>query len=143
MSLWLFKSDPDVYSWHDLIKVKREIWDGVSNNLALKHLRSVKKGDRIFIYHSGDEKAIVGVAEAVSDSYPDPSKKDLKLAVVDITAREPLKKPVALSEIKSNQRFASWELVRFSRLSVMPVPASQWQEVLRLSQGREKLVASA
>ena len=133
MSLWLFKSDPDVYSWHDLVKVKKEIWDGVSNNLALKHLRSVKKGDRIFIYHSGSEKAIIGIAEAVSDSYPDSSEQDSKLAVVDVKAQEPLKKTVALSEIKSNKKFASWELVRFSRLSVMPVTESAWQGILQLS----------
>ncbi len=134
MNLWLFKTDPDTYAWKDLLKTKKEMWDGVSNNLALKHLRSIKKGDQIFIYHSGDDKAIFGVAEAVSDSYSDPSQRNSKLAVIDITAQEELKKPIALSEIKANQKLKSWELVRLSRLSVMPTTRAQWDEVLWLSQ---------
>ena len=133
MNSWLFKTDPETYSWNDLTKTKKEVWDGVSNNLALKHLRSVEKGDQILIYHSGDDKAIVGLAEAVSDSYSDPKQKDEKLAVVEIESVEPLKKPVTLAEIKANPKFKSWELVRMSRLSVMPVSQDQWKEILRLS----------
>lgn len=133
MNHWLFKSDPDVYSWHDLLKDKKTTWDGVSNNLALKHLRAIKKGDDILIYHSGDEKAIVGIAKAVSNSYPDPTGKDVKLVVVDIEAKEPLPRPVTLQEIKQNKKLSSWELVRFSRLSVMPVSSDVWGEVLRFS----------
>ena len=132
MAYWLFKSDPEVYSWKDLSGVKKEIWDGVSNNLALKHLRSVKKGDLIFIYHSGDDKAVMGIARALSGGYPDPSQKDEKLAVVDIAPDQPLKRPVTLAEIKANPKFKTWELVRMSRLSVMPVTEAMWQEVLRL-----------
>ena len=133
MNSWLFKTDPETYSWNDLTKTKKEVWDGVSNNLALKHLRSVEKGDQILIYHSGDDKAVVGLAEAVSDSYSDPKQKDEKLAVVEIESVEPLKKPVTLAEIKANPKFKSWELVRMSRLSVMPVSQDQWKEILRLS----------
>ena len=132
MAYWLFKSDPEVYSWKDLSGVKKEIWDGVSNNLALKHLRSVKKGDLIFIYHSGDDKAVMGIARALSGGYPDPSQKDEKLAVVDIAPDKSLKRPVTLAEIKANPKFKTWELVRMSRLSVMPVTEAMWQEVLRL-----------
>lgn len=133
MNLWLFKTDPDTYAWKNLLKAKREVWDGVTNNLALKHLRSVKKGDRIFIYHSGADKAIVGIAKAVTHSYPDPSKKDPKLQIVDIAPEEELTKPVALSEIKANKKLTSWELVRLSRLSIMPATQAQWDEILRLS----------
>ena len=132
-NLWLFKTDPETYSWSDLLKTKKETWDGVSNNLALKHLRALRKGDYVFIYHSGDDKAIIGIAAALSNSYPDPSKEDSKLAVVDIAPLEALKKPVTLFEIKGNAKLKSWELVRLSRLSVMPVTETQWNEVLHLS----------
>lgn len=135
MSSWLFKSDPDTYSWHHLVKDKKTIWDGVANNLALKHLRSIKKGDEIFIYHSGDEKSIVGIAKAVSDSYPNPSEKVSNLLVVDIAPVRPLENPVTLQIIKQNAQLANWELVRMSRLSVMPVNDTHKREVIRLSGG--------
>ena len=128
MSFWLFKSDPDTYSWHHLLKDKSAVWDGVSNPLALKHLKNLKKGDQILIYHTGDEKAIVGVAQAMSDSYPDP--KNSKLTVVDIKPLTPLKEPITLSFIKSKPKFKDWELVRMSRLSVMPVSAELWKELV-------------
>ena len=141
MNHWLFKTDPDTYSWKDLIAVKREVWDGVSNNLALKHLRSVKKSDLIFIYHTGDEKAVIGIAEAVSEPYS--SKKDPKLVVVDLVPLEALFHPVSLSRIKANKKLSSWELVRLPRLSVMPVSEIQWNEVMALSKSKEAaLVAS-
>ena len=112
MSLWLFKTDPDTYSWENLQKSKKEVWDGVANPLALKNLRSVKKGDQIFIYHTGDEKAVIGIAKAVSDSYPDPSDKSGKLTLVDLTPEKALPQPVFLSEIKTNSKLKSWDLVR-------------------------------
>ncbi len=133
MNRWLFKTDPDTYSWNDLIKKPKEIWSGVHNPLALKHLRAVSPKDEILIYHTGKEKAVIGIAEAVSKSYPDPDEKDPKFAVVDIKAVKPLKRLVALSEIKANPKLKDWELVRFSRLSVMPVSDEQWREVLRLA----------
>jgi len=134
MSRWLFKTDPETYSWENLKKSKREIWDGVANPLALKNLRSVKKGDQIFVYHTGSEKAVVGIAKALSDPYSDPADETGKLTVIDISPEKELDKPVLLSEIKSNSKLKSWDLVRLGRLSVMPASTEQWQEVLRLSQ---------
>ena len=133
MNLWLFKTDPDTYSWDDLLKAKKEVWDGVANPLALKNLRSVKKGDQIFIYHTGDEKAVIGIAKAASDSYPDPKDKSGKLAVVELAPEKSLPQPVLLSEIKTNSKLKSWDLVRLGRLSVMPASQDQWDEVLKLS----------
>ena len=84
---WLFKSDPEHYSYHDLERDKKTVWDGISNNLALKNLRNVRRGDEVMIYHSGGERAVVGMAEVLSDPYPDPKMKDARLVVVDIAAR--------------------------------------------------------
>ena len=128
MNRWLFKTEPSTYSFQDLLKVKKERWDGVHNPVALKNLRLIKKGDSILIYHTGEEKTVVGIAEAVSDPYPDP--KDSKLVVIDIAADKPLQRPVTLAEVKSNPKLASWELARLPRLSVMPVNEVQWKEVV-------------
>jgi predicted RNA-binding protein with PUA-like domain len=124
---WLFKTEPSVYSYQQLEKDKKTLWDGVKNNLALKHLKDIKKGDSILIYHTGDEKAAVGIARAVSGAYPDPSKKDPKLLVVDIEAVKPLPRPVALGEVKTNAKLANFDLVRLSRLSIMKVTDEQWE----------------
>jgi predicted RNA-binding protein with PUA-like domain len=123
---WLFKTEPSVYSYQQLEKDKKTIWDGVKNNLALKNLKEIKKGDPILIYHTGEEKAAVGIARAVSGAYPDPSKKDPKLLVVDIEAVKPLPRPVALSEVKANKKLENFDLVRLSRLSIMKVSDEQW-----------------
>jgi len=130
MNYWLFKSDPDTYGLPELERDKQTVWDGVSNNLALKHLRSAKKGDSVFIYHSGDEKAIVGIAEITKEAYPDPKQKDSRLVVVEIKFVKRLAKPVTLSEIKARKEFADFLLVRMSRLSVMPVTDAQWKALL-------------
>lgn len=130
---WLFKSDPEHYSFMDLVRDKRTVWDGVSNNLALKHLRALRRGDRVMIYHSGGERAIVGLAEVVSDPYPDPKRKDPKLAVVDVAASEKLARPVTLEEIKKLAGLESFDLVRLPRLSVMPVSESHWKVLLALA----------
>lgn len=127
MAKWLFKSDPDVYGFQHLEKDKKTVWDGVSNNLALKHLRSCKKGDQVLIYHSGEEKAIVGLAEVIKDPYPDPKQKDERLAVVEIKAVKRLANPITLAEIKARKEFADFLLVRMSRLSVMPVAETHWK----------------
>jgi predicted RNA-binding protein with PUA-like domain len=124
---WLFKTEPSVYSYQQLEKDKKTIWDGVKNNLALKHLKDIKKGDSILIYHTGDEKAAVGIARALSGAYPDPSRKDPKLLVVDIEAVKPLPRPVALSAVKTNAKLANFDLVRLSRLSIMKVTDEQWE----------------
>ncbi len=124
---WLFKTEPSAYSFQQLQKDKKTIWDGVKNNLALKNLREIKKGDDIVIYHTGDEKAAVGIARALSGAYADPSKKDPKLLVVDIEAVEPLPRPVTLAEIKANAKLARFDLVRLPRLSIMQVSDDQWK----------------
>lgn len=123
---WLFKTEPTAYSFQQLQRDQKTVWDGVKNNLALKHLKEIKKGDSILVYHTGEEKAAVGIARAVSGAYPDPSKKDPKLLVVDIEARKPLPRPVTLAEIKADSRLAQFDLVRLPRLSVMPVTEEQW-----------------
>src|SRR5580704_17616457 len=125
MAQWLFKEEPGHYSLEDLVRDKRTVWDGVENNLALKHLRSVKKGDRVLYYHTGTEKAVVGVMEVVKGPYRDPARDDDRLVVVDVKPVRRLNRPVSLAEIKSNPKFADFALVRISRLSVMPVTTGQ------------------
>lgn len=133
---WLLKSEPSVYSYADLERDKRTVWDGVANPLALKHLRAIKKGDLAFVYHTGDEKQIVGVAEVASDAYPDPRQSDAKLVVVDLKPHKRLSKPVTLAEVKARKEFADFELVRMGRLSVMPVSAARWQRLCALAEQR-------
>jgi len=116
---WLFKTEPGAYSFQQLQRDRRTVWDGVKNNLALKHLAGVKKGDWILIYHTGDEKAAAGIARALSGAYLDPEKKDAKLLVVDIEPVKALARPVTLSEMKKNTRLARFDLVRLPRLSVI------------------------
>ena len=108
----------------------------MSNALALKHIRSMAKGDQVFIYHSGDDKALVGLARVVSDPYPDPKTKDPKLYVVDLEAGDRLPRPVTLAEVKADPAFADLGLVRMSRLSVIPVPAEQWKRLLEMAKAR-------
>ena len=129
---WLLKTEPSTYSFADLEREKHAVWDGVANALALKHLRSMKRGDLAFIYHTGDERQIIGIAELTSDPYPDPQENDPKLAVVDLKPRERLPKPVTLVEIKARQEFQDFELVRMGRLSVMPVSDSRWQRLCKM-----------
>jgi predicted RNA-binding protein with PUA-like domain len=133
---WILKTDADTYPFDQLARERRAVWDGVSNALALKHLRSMAKGDRAFIYHSGDEKALVGLARIASDPYPDPKAGDPKLTVVDVEAGSRLARPVTLAAIKSDPAFADLGLVRMSRLSVVPVPAEQWKRLLAMAGAR-------
>jgi predicted RNA-binding protein with PUA-like domain len=130
---WLFKEEPSSYSFDALTKDGSTVWAGVRNPLAQKHLRSVKKGERIFYYHTGNEKAVVGVAKATSDAYPDPKDKTGKAAVVDLTPVRRLDRPVTLAEIKASKAFASFPLTRLPRLSVMPVTDAEWKEIERMS----------
>src|SRR5919204_371219 len=109
---WLFKEEPTHYSFDALTKDKRTVWSGVKNPLAQKHLRSVKKGDRIFYYHTGDEKSVIGVAKALGDAYPDPDDKSGKASVVDVAPVKKLSRPVSLSEIKADAAFRTFPLVR-------------------------------
>jgi predicted RNA-binding protein with PUA-like domain len=133
MKYWLFKEEPNHYSLEDLFRDKRTVWDGVENNLALMHLRSVHKGDRVLYYHTGKEKAVVGVMEVVKGPYRDPTRDDSRFVVVDVKPVRRLDRPVSLAEIKSNPKFADFALVRISRLSIMPVTDEQWAEIERLS----------
>ena len=119
---WLLKSEPDDYSYEDLEKDGRAVWDGVANNLALKHIRQMKPGDEALFYHTGKERAIVGVARVESEPYPDPEADDESLLVFDVSPVRRFARSVTLSEIKESSEFDDWELVRIPRLSVMPVP---------------------
>lgn len=134
MANWLFKSDPDVYGFQHLEKDKHALWDGVANAVALKNLRACKKGDPVFIYHSGAEKTIVGLAQITKEAYPDPKKKDEKLVVVEIKCVKRLPRAVTLAEIKAKKEFADFALVRLPRLSVMPVTDAWWQKILKMSE---------
>jgi len=123
---WLFKTEPSVYSFQQLQKDKKTMWDGVKNNLALKNLKDIKKGDEILIYHTGDEKAAVGIARALGGAYPDSSQKNPRMLVVDIESLKPLPRPVTLAEVKANKKLANFDLVRLSRLSIMKISDEQW-----------------
>jgi predicted RNA-binding protein with PUA-like domain len=133
MSYWLLKTEPDCYNWSDLQRDKKTIWDGVSNALALKHIRTMKKNDLAIIYHTGDERAAVGIARIVSNPYPDPKEDDEKLVVIDLKPVKPLKQPVTLSDFKADPAFQGWDLLRISRLSVVPVPEPMWNRLLELA----------
>jgi predicted RNA-binding protein with PUA-like domain len=133
MARWLLKTEPDCYPWEQLVKDKRTPWDGVANALALKHLRTMKKGDQALIYHTGDERAAVGVAEVVSDPYPDPKENDDKLVVVDLKPKRKLARPVTLADFKADPAFAGWDLLRIGRLSVVPVPDQLWKRIEQLA----------
>ena len=133
---WLFKTEPSVYSYEQLARDKKTVWDGVANNLALKNLRDIKKGDQVFIYHTADEKAVVGVARALSESYPDPSKQEPKLLVVDVEAVRELPRPVTLAEVKSSPKLKNFDLVRNSRLSIMKVTDEQWEMIEGMAKGK-------
>ena len=130
---WLFKEEPTHYSYDSLVKDKQTVWSGVKNPLAQKHLRSVKKGDRIFYYHTGDEKSVVGIARALGDAYADPKDKTGKQSVVDVAPVKKLAQPVTLASIKADAAFKSFPLVRISRLSVMPVSDDEWEGILAKS----------
>lgn len=134
MAIWLLKSEPDVYSYDDLVRDKRTCWDGVANNTALIHIRAVKKGDHAIIYHTGDERQAVGLALVVTDPYPDPQESSPKLVVFDVKPLRKFAQPVTLALIKSDPMFAEWDLVRNSRLSVMPVPAAIFKRLDKLAE---------
>ena len=129
MSYWILKTEPSTYSFADLVREKRTRWDGVANPVALKNLRAMQPGDEVMIYHTGDERAAVGLASVVSAPYPDPKDKSGKLVVVDLEAGPPLDRPVALAAIKADPTFKDLALVRQGRLSVVPVPPAQWKKL--------------
>ncbi len=133
---WILKTEPTTYSFERLMKDRRTVWDGVSNPLALKHLGEMAVGDQVLIYHTGDEKAAVGLARVVRAAYSDPKASDPKLVVVELEAGHPLPKPVTLAAVKADPAFADLALVRMGRLSVVPVKPEQWKRLLAM--GGEK-----
>ena len=130
---WLFKTEPSTYSWAELARDRRTVWDGVKNALALKHLAAVATGDEVLIYHTGDEKAAVGIAKVMRGAYPDPKRKDARLVVVDLQPVKALARPVALGEMRANPKLAGFDLLRLPRLSVMPVSAEQWAAIMEMA----------
>lgn len=129
---WILKTEPSTYSFEQLMKDRRTVWDGVSNPLALRHLSEMSAGDPVLIYHTGDQKAAVGLARVVRAAYPDPNAKDGKLVVVDLEAGHPLPRPVTLAAVKADPAFADLALVRMGRLSVVPVKPEQWKKLLAM-----------
>ena len=133
MGQWLVKEEPEHYSYAQLERDGKTVWAGVRNPLAQKHLRGIRRGDRILYYHTGKEKAVVAVARAATDAYPDPQDSAAKFFVVDIVPEKKLARAVTLAEIKADEGFASFPLVRMSRLSVMPVTEAEWTRIERMS----------
>ena len=132
MAYWLLKTEPESYSFDNLIKEGEAVWDGVTNNWALKFMRCVKKGDQALIYHTGKEKRIAGLARITTDPYPDPKKDNASLIVFNLHAERKLAGKVTLKQIKNDPFFAELLLVRHTRLSVMPVEEKYWQRILSL-----------
>lgn len=130
MANWLFKEEPANYNYDRLVEDGKTSWTGVRNPVAQKNLRAVKKGDRVFFYHTGNEKAIVGIARATADAYPDPADKTGKLYAVDVAPVKKLKAPVTLASVKADTSFTDFPLTRLPRLSVMPVSDDEWQRIL-------------
>jgi predicted RNA-binding protein with PUA-like domain len=134
MNHWLVKSEPETYSWDNLVKDKRTNWNGVRNFQAAANMKAMKKGDRVMFYHSGESRSIVGVAEVVKEYYPDPSDDTGRFGMVDIAAVMPIKRPVTLSEIKAEKKLADFKLVRQGRLSVVPVSEAEWKLLTTMGQ---------
>jgi len=133
MAYWLVKSEPSTYSWDQLVKDKKTTWDGVRNFAARNHLKSMKKDDDVLFYHSNEGTEIVGIAKVAKEYYPDPTADDTNWVVVDLKPSKKLKKPVTLSQVKSDKRLADMALVRLGRLSVQPVTESEWKIVMELA----------
>jgi predicted RNA-binding protein with PUA-like domain len=130
---WLFKEEPSTYSFDALVADRRTVWSGVKNPLAQKHLHAVRRGDRIFYYHTGNEKSVVGIAKALGNAYQDPDDKAGRQAVVEIAPVKKLPRPVTLAAIKADPAFRTFALVRIGRLSVMPVSDEEWERIERMA----------
>jgi predicted RNA-binding protein with PUA-like domain len=132
---WLVKEEPEHYSFDRFVSDGHTVWSGVRNPVAQKNLRAMKKGDRVFFYHTGKEKAIIGTAKVTTTAYPDPKDREGKLVVVELAPEKKLKRPVTLAEIKASGQFADFALVRIPRLSVMPVTEEQWTAIETMARG--------
>ncbi len=130
---WIVKTEPSSYSWATLEREGRTAWDGVRNAQALIHLRAMRTGDPVLVYHSGADKALVGLARVARGPYPDPAAGDPKLVAVDLAAERPLGRPVTLAAIKASGKFPGLALVRQGRLSVLPVSAVEWKGLMKLA----------
>lgn len=130
MAYWLLKTEPSDYAYADLEADQGTLWDGVGNNLALKHLRQIRRGDQALIYHTGGERMVVGIAEVTSDPFPDPERENPRLVVVEVKPRRKLAEPIRLADIKSDPELKDFDLVRLPRLSVMPVTEAVWKRLL-------------
>ncbi|RCJ18412.1 ubiquinol-cytochrome C reductase [Nostoc minutum NIES-26] len=135
MPYWLLKTEPEDYSYFDLERDGSTIWDGVNNALALKHLRTMLPGDLAFIYHTGKERQIIGMAEVIGEPYADPKFNDAKLVVVNVRALRKVSLPITLAQIKQDGKFTDFDLLRLPRLSVVPVSGLYWQRLLELTGG--------
>lgn len=132
MSYWLLKTEPETYSWNDLVKDKKTVWDGVKNFQARNNLKAMKNGDWVFIYHTGSEKAVIGIAQVKKEAYPDP--KDKEWLVVELVPEKALKRGVTLAEVKADKKLAGMALVKYARLSVQPVKKEEFDRILELSE---------
>ena len=136
INYWLAKQEPSGPRGYNILQLKEDkktMWDGVHNNLALKHIRNMKKGDLVFFYHTGDERQVVGIMSVTSNPYPNPEEDNERFVVVDVKFKSLLAKSVGLDEIKKQKGLENWELLRISRLSVMPVPKSIWDLIIKMS----------
>ena len=136
MRYWLTKQEPGGPRGYPLSQLRadgRTVWDGVHNNLALKHMREMRPGDMVLYYHTGSERQVVGTMEVISEPYPNPEEDNERFVVVDVKYKDTFAKPVTLERIKQEDAFADWELLRISRLSVMPVPSDIWKRILSMS----------
>ncbi len=131
MNYWLLKTEPNTFSWSDLLRDKKAVWDGVRNFQARKYLKEMKKGDRAFIYHTGDEKSVIGISSVIQEAYPEP--KDPEWYAVDLTPEKAFKNPVTLARIRQDKALHKMVLVRAARLSVQPVTKDEFERVIELS----------
>jgi predicted RNA-binding protein with PUA-like domain len=138
MNYWLVKSEPFKYSWDQFVTDGQTFWDGVRNYGARNNLRSMKKGDRVFFYHSNEGMAIVGIAEVVTEAYQDPTTTDKNWVVVDFKPVEPMTRPVTLAEIKAEPSLKNMDLVRLSRLSVGAVKEKEFKKVMAMAGNKPK-----
>lgn len=134
-SHWLVKSEPETYSYADLEREGRTVWDGVRNNAAALHLKAMREGDEVLVYHSGDAKAVVGVAKVVREAFPDPGDQAGRFVAVELAPVRPLKQPVTLAQLKADPALANLAILRQSRLSVAPVGPDEWRTILQMAGG--------
>ena len=137
VNYWLAKQEPDGprgYNFETLKKDKKTVWDGVHNNLALMHIQEMKRGDLVLFYHTGNERQAVGIMTVISEPYSNPKEDNRRFIVVDVEYKKSLKRPITLDEMKKQKKFQNWELIRISRLSIMPVPKHIWDIIIELSQ---------